>query len=221
MAYQGLSNDYPQKPQQQQYPAAPQQQQYPAGQPQYGQPVTAYAVPAMPINNWTYEFCGCTDDTNECLDTWCCHYCKVGWMFGRLETGRVEMNGLWCCGTCFADYCFCGLATLGVTYMLRSRVLMRYGIREDGCSTFMLSICCPACALCQQAREMEARRESCGGTACKSVPPDQMAPMGMMPPGGAYSQQQYTQQPYQQGGYQVQPQYLQHPQYQQQPQYRQ
>ncbi|CAF1538084.1 unnamed protein product [Adineta ricciae] len=39
----------------------------------------------------------------------------------------------------------------------RARLRQRYGLVEDACGDCFITCCCPACAICQEAREMKMR----------------------------------------------------------------
>ena len=134
-------------------------------------------------NDWSFPLFSCLGDGDECLDTWCCHYCKFGWMNGRLDHGYApKFDWAWCCcAFCGDRMCLC-MGTVGATYLLRQRLLQRYEIQESSTYSFCLVLWCGPCALCQQAREMDAHGESCGGTLCKSVPPEQVHMGQPMPP---------------------------------------
>jgi Cys-rich protein (TIGR01571 family) len=171
-----MSYTDPQKPQP--YPNAQQQQPNGAGyaaqgvpmypnQPQYapyaGPPGSSPTTLFQPINGWRHDLCDCFGNTDECLDVWCCRWCKMGHMHYRLERGYAGMDPLVCSFIMLVDFCTGGCASPVMTWVLRTAILKRYAIRETPLDTICISGCCYPCALCQQAREMTAQNEPCGG----------------------------------------------------------
>ncbi|CAF1537481.1 unnamed protein product [Adineta ricciae] len=49
------------------------------------------------------------------------------------------------------------LSVLHIVVSKRARLRQRYGLVEDACGDCFITCCCPACAICQEAREMKKR----------------------------------------------------------------
>jgi Cys-rich protein (TIGR01571 family) len=139
-------------------------------QPQYapyaGPPGSSPTTLFQPINSWRSDLFDCIEEPfhlDECLDVWCCRWCKMGHMHYRLERGHAGMDPLVCSAIMCADCWTGGCASPVMTWVLRTAILKRYLIRETPLETMCISWCCYPCALCQQSREMIMQNEPCGG----------------------------------------------------------
>lgn len=165
-------------------------------------PLNGNGMPQAP-STWSNGLFGCFDDFNECLDGFFCCWCKLGYMQQRMAMGSIGMDTGTCAVAFVVDYCCCGLGTPIYTYNQRSQIKLRYNIADEGnCTSCLIAFCCDRCAICQQAREMTARGEFCGGVCASTPPPG--APMGVQAqPGQPYvaqGQPQYAQPHQQQQG---------------------
>jgi Cys-rich protein (TIGR01571 family) len=207
---------------------APQPQYYPGQYQQPGQYQPQMVTMPLPPSAWSHTLLSCFDDTDEFCDVLMCPWCKNGWLFNRLETGRVEMNIFVCLGSLCIDAILFGspLSEVVMGFILRRKILQRYNIVEEVWESMAIALFCFECAACQHAREMTIRGEYAGATICtKTQLPPAAVPMMIAPAPAPYLVQNPVQaqyQPQQFGGYSPQPQagYMpqqQYPSQQQQP----
>ncbi|MEW5299024.1 MAG: hypothetical protein WDW36_002079 [Sanguina aurantia] len=182
-----------------------------------------YMVPIFTAP-WTTGLFACCDDLGICLCGCFCTPCLFGYNTNAL-TGRD------CCGACclYSFFTFCGCLCDGfcgdfmqdyVGARVRSQIRMKYGLMEDPCADFVTHMCCPHCALCQEARELKYRAAA-GPAMMAMAQPQMYAPQQQQqfaPPQQMYGQQPQQQQyaPQQQQQYAPQQQQQYAPQQQQQ-----
>ncbi|CAF0809716.1 unnamed protein product [Adineta ricciae] len=101
---------------------------------------------------WKESVCDCFHDGQICCyGCWCC-CCLYGENVAKLENNS----------RCFTHCCvYTLLSMFGCCCLIhsakRARLRQRYGLVEDACGDCFITCCCPACAICQEAREMKMR----------------------------------------------------------------
>lgn len=96
---------------------------------------------------WETGICGCCD-VKDCGVGCCCKlYCGGPCIFGS----ALEKAGL---GSCFSCCCALGCFPTCVLCNARKQIATKYGIKEDDCTSLMLSCCCPSCTLIQTINQV-------------------------------------------------------------------
>ncbi len=94
---------------------------------------------------------GCFDDINTCLCGFFCLPC----LFGQ----NVEkIDGSNCVGCCLAYWCLGGYYLCWIPHLMKRKVLrQKYLLKEEPCNDCLTTAFCGPCAVCQEARELNAR----------------------------------------------------------------
>jgi Cys-rich protein (TIGR01571 family) len=113
--------------------------------------------------HWQVDIGTCMDDTNVCLQTWCCLPCTVSNMMNMRERGVPQCDPLYCCGATCLGYLTYGWFFASFGLGTRRELLQRYGIVDEPyCTSVVYNILLP-CNLCMLQREMALRGEHPGG----------------------------------------------------------
>eukprot|EP00824_Muranothrix_gubernata_P020041 TRINITY_DN40264_c0_g1_i1.p2 TRINITY_DN40264_c0_g1~~TRINITY_DN40264_c0_g1_i1.p2 ORF type:complete len:133 (-),score=27.34 TRINITY_DN40264_c0_g1_i1:98-448(-) len=96
---------------------------------------------------WSSGIFDCFNDFNSCLCGLCCGCCVAAQNKAAVDDRPTTL----------CDYLFCP-----PEYFTRQQIRAKYGMEEAVCGDCMLMICCGPCALCQDARELKARRAAGG-----------------------------------------------------------
>ena len=90
-----------------------------------------------------------------CFYGWCCPPCLYG-------ENAQKIDGSGCCGACCVYSCLAGCDLCWIVHMGKRQALrQRYGLDED-CNDCLATAFCPACAICQEARELKFREVGVG-----------------------------------------------------------
>lgn len=101
---------------------------------------------------WVHGLCGCTSDIPSCLMSWCCPCIIYGQNYEQIHKDGCLMQGL-----IFAILMSCGLSCL-VHMNLRANIRNKFNIIGGQLGDFLVTCCCPCCALAQESREITHRR---------------------------------------------------------------
>ncbi|KAF5444384.1 hypothetical protein F2P56_036866 [Juglans regia] len=154
------------------YPSAPPEydkhaaEHYPGAVPVSGTPNTAppqlYAPPYIhygrPVHGgavkWSTGLCHCCDDPANCFTTCCCPCITFG------QIAEIVNEGSPSCVLSAAIYALLGLTGFACLYSCcnRSKLRGKYDLEEAPCADCLVHFCCPACALCQEYRELKHNR---------------------------------------------------------------
>ena len=137
------------------------------GNPMVGQPLMAgqqpmpgiviqvgqnYPVP-WEVGPFKHTLCGCCDDMPSCLMSWLCPCVQYGQNYEQLHKDGCLQQGL----------LFLVLGWFGVPCIihmgLRKQIRQKFNIPGDDCDDFLLTCCCGCCALAQETREIEYRKQ--------------------------------------------------------------
>ena len=102
------------------------------------------------VQDWSSGLFGCCSDCSSCWFTICCPCCQYGKNYDKVH-GK---------GCCSQGLCYWILESflLGccIHKGLRREIRERHHIQE-GCNDCLVTFFCPACAICQEARELKTR----------------------------------------------------------------
>ena len=126
--------------------------------------------------HWQVEQFACMEDTNVCIQTWCCVFCTEANIISMRERGVPEMDLFTCIGACCLDVLSRGFFVSSLAFAVRRELVARYGIQDEGYFQTCLNNICVPCNLCQLQREMALRGEHPGGLFAKA--PGQEGGMG-------------------------------------------
>ncbi|CAF0994514.1 unnamed protein product [Adineta steineri] len=106
-------------------------------------------------NDWNESLFGCFDDWGSCCyGTWC-----TPCLFG---SNAEKISDHHCVGMCclYSILASCYLCWLP-HWFERDQLRKNYDLRPNpACGDALTTICCSACALCQEARELKSRARS-------------------------------------------------------------
>lgn len=141
----------------------------PAPAPQGGAAPMVGGVPAVQLNEWKHGLFSCMDQPGICLFTCFCPCVQYGKSVEMFEGGSCPVNGcLYLVGLYFFAQCLCHSP-------IRTRLRTKYGLREVCVSDCVTTWCCPACALCQEAMELQERGATginpTGAPGAQAMPP--------------------------------------------------
>ena len=120
-------------------------------------PVTVVVVHPQPQGfvpgPWVHGLCGCCDDIPSCLMSWFCPCIQFGQNY-------EQMNGSGCLvqALLFAILTSCHLECL-LHMSLRGSIRNRFSIEGTGLNDLLITCCCPCCALSQEAREINHKKQ--------------------------------------------------------------
>ncbi|CAN6235257.1 unnamed protein product [Urochloa humidicola] len=103
---------------------------------------------------WSSGLCDCFDDVGGCCLTFFCP-CVT---FGRIA-GIVDQGATSCCASGALYFLLSAATGLGCLYSCcyRSKLRSQYALTETPCADCCVHLCCEACALCQEYRELKSR----------------------------------------------------------------
>ncbi|XP_010269384.1 PREDICTED: cell number regulator 1-like [Nelumbo nucifera] len=103
---------------------------------------------------WSTGLCHCCDDPAICLVTCCCP-CVT---FGQIAE-IVNRGSLPCSASCVIYGMLQAIPSLSCLYSscYRSKLRAQYDLEEAPCVDSLVHLCCEACALCQEYRELKNR----------------------------------------------------------------
>eukprot|EP00742_Colponemidia_sp_Colp-10_P000363 GILJ01000400.1.p1 GENE.GILJ01000400.1~~GILJ01000400.1.p1 ORF type:complete len:179 (+),score=14.77 GILJ01000400.1:98-634(+) len=134
-----------------------QQPQMYVQQPAYAQPVVMQTIiqqQAAPKGNgvmtgqWSSGLCSCADDCGTCMCSFCCYPCQFG---KNAEQAQIAPCGSRCCMMMIFAYFGVGLLC---ACNQRGEIRMKYDIPGNGCTDCCTVVCCPCCAVAQEARHV-------------------------------------------------------------------
>jgi len=96
------------------------------------------------MSDWKHGMFGCFDDCGTCLLT----YFLPCYVFGK----NAEAVGESCCLCCIASLT---PARWCCHVVIRGKIRERRGIAGSVVSDFLMAVCCPCCALIQEAQEVK------------------------------------------------------------------
>eukprot|EP01063_Lacrimia_lanifica_P017004 TRINITY_DN2368_c0_g2_i1.p3 TRINITY_DN2368_c0_g2~~TRINITY_DN2368_c0_g2_i1.p3 ORF type:complete len:165 (+),score=33.86 TRINITY_DN2368_c0_g2_i1:61-555(+) len=142
------------------------------------------------------EVCDCMQDCGLCLDTCFCFPCVVARTCSAVNN-FVPNNPNWltCCCTSIGMYIGFWSTVIACACCLRTKVRKNFNIAGSCMNDCICAFCCPACVVCQTARQAKYEGIDPGNCCCTHAPvvPKVVAalPGAAVQPG--YSQEQQPQ----------------------------
>lgn len=101
---------------------------------------TVVVTQTQVLRNWNSGLLSCFDDIGSCLTGWCCPCFLLYSISSRMGEG------------CLYAYCCSEIAP----FTLRAKLRTEHHIQGSLCNDALTIMCCPTCALCQMARELNS-----------------------------------------------------------------
>ncbi|KAF3178092.1 hypothetical protein TWF106_011165 [Orbilia oligospora] len=109
---------------------------------------------------WIYQMGGCCEDSDKCCIGCCCPCVAYGEVHHKMRNKRVTDYNRCCNGPCWG---FCGLMICGAQWIMgmmqRGEARRKYNMKGSGCGDCMRHFFCGCCALIQENREVETRKQ--------------------------------------------------------------
>eukprot|EP01097_Dermamoeba_algensis_P004421 TRINITY_DN2886_c0_g1_i1.p1 TRINITY_DN2886_c0_g1~~TRINITY_DN2886_c0_g1_i1.p1 ORF type:complete len:142 (-),score=21.32 TRINITY_DN2886_c0_g1_i1:503-928(-) len=123
------------------------------------------------LQEWRFGFFDCFSDCETCCVSLCCPCHQYGWNMAALD-GEEENYLKHCLSFWFSGFvratCFLGC-------IRRDQMRQKYALQGHPVTDFLAYLCCPCCALTQEAREIRFRENLVqqGIFASAPLPPTQ------------------------------------------------
>ena len=143
----------------------PMQGQPMMAQPIYGQPMAGgQMMPGMNIQvgqnqsvwelgPYKHELCGCFEDIPSCLLSWCCPCIQFGQNYEQIHKDGCLQQGL-----IYAVLMWFGVPCI-IHMGFRKEMRQKFNVPGSDLEDFLITCCCGCCALAQDAREIEYRKQ--------------------------------------------------------------
>ena len=135
----------------------------PMVQPMYGQPMAGgLMLPGMNLGQtpsvwepgqYKHALCGCFEDIPSCLMSWCCPCIQFGQNYEQLHKDGCLQQGL-----IFAAFMWFGVSCI-VHMGFRREMRHKFNFPGSDLEDLLITCCCGCCALAQDAREIEYRKQ--------------------------------------------------------------